>query len=762
MSGAGLARLQLRAALRSPALRLLAAALAIAVAATTATGLLADRISRALAAQSGEALGADLIAQSRRPIDPAWVEAVAATGARTTELAVLATVVFAGERSALAAVKAAGPGYPLRNVLRVADAPFAAKRAVHAPPAPGHALVDARLWAELGLAAGSRLRVGGLELVVDGVLTFEPDRGANFVDLAPRLLMHRDELTATGLLGPGSRVQYLLHVAGTPAQIRAVQALPAPEGVTLQAPEEARPALRGTLERAGEFLRLSALLAALLAAVAIVRAAMLHGRRLEPEVALLRALGAGRGRILGATAAAVLGAAIVGTLAGVALGAAIQQLLAAVLAPAAQIALPAPGPAPLLSAVGIALLLTAGCALPGVLVALRVPPQQVFRRNAPLARRSGPLIAGAVLAGAALLYWQSGGALVATLLGTGVLAVALVLALLAGALLVLLAALRRAGGGPLRRGLANLARRGAGSVAQTVVLGISLMALLLLGVVREDMLEAWRDRLPPDAPNTFLINIQPEQVAPLRAMLRQAGIAEQRIWPMARGRLVALRGQPVRAEDFDDPQTQRWMRRDINLSWTDAVGDDNRIYAGAFWEPGARGRPELSADRYAVERLSLSLGDTVTLQFADVAVEFTVTSFREVRWESLNPNFFLLTMPGVLDGRVPTSYLTSFHLPPERRSLLAELTTRFPNVTALDLEAILVQLRQTVDRVVSAVELVLLLALAAGLAVLWAAILGDRAQRRREVALLVATLGWLGLRRVLATPPLRVLAADPG
>jgi putative ABC transport system permease protein len=208
---------------------------------------------------------------------------------------------------------------------------------------------------------------------------------------------------------------------------------------------------------------------------------------------------------------------------------------------------------------------------------------------------------------------------------------------------------------------------------------------------------------------------------------------------MTRGRLVALNGRPVTADMFEDPETQRWINRDFNLSWADRIGADNRIIDGEWWGEAGRGQPWLSADSYAVERLGLKLGDTLTLQFADRRITLTVHNLREVSWDSFRPNFFLLAPPGVLED-MPAQWLTSFYLPPERRTLLRELVASFPNVTALDIETLMNQVRGIMERIVRAVEFMLLFTLAAGVVVLLAAVEGTRGERARETALL-RTLG---------------------
>lgn len=727
---------RLRRGWRSGELLILLLALAIAVGALSAVDLFTARVRAALAQQTGEALGADLLLRANAPLPVPLIAATAAAGARSAHSVQFASVVLADEATALAAIKAVSPGYPLRGQLRIAEEPFAEARATRALPARGEAWVDARLWQELNLAPGATLQLGALQLRVSAVLENEPDRGNGFGDLAPRLLLALDDLPASGLLGPGARAQYNLLLAGTPQQLRPATELALPTGIRRLTPQEARPELRSAVTHAGDFLDIAVLATTLLAAAAVALCAHQHGGRLRDEVALLKCLGARRGFLTRALLLQLLLLGLAGSLAGALLGLLAQELLARLLGGLLQLALPAPPLLPLLRAGGLGLLVLLGFALPPLLQARATPPLRVFQRDLDGPQRARSLWLAAGITVAALLWLQTGEPKLAraVLLGAGSTLAAL--ALLGWALVHLMAPLRR-GGLSWRFGLGNLARRRGSTVAQMVALGLALLALLLVSVVREDLLASWRGRLPADTPNQFLINIQPHQQDALRRFFAERGYPAQPLWPMARARLVALNGRPVSADSFADPETRRWINRDFNLSWTTQLNPDNRVSAGRWWGEQGRGQRWLSADDYAVERLGLKLGDRLTLDFAGEALEFTVHNLRSVDWESFRPNFFLLIPPGVVSD-AQAQYIASFYLPRTQRRLLRELITQFPNISVLDIESALNQVRAIVERVVQAVEFILLFTLAAGLTVLLATLEGSRDQRLREAALLRA------------------------
>ena len=728
---------RLRRGWRSGELLILAIAIAVAVAAASAVGLFSDRVRAGLEAQAGDLLGADLAVQSREPLPRDVLEALRATGASVVQTVALPSVVFNGDESSLASVKAVGLGYPLRGLLRTTDKPFGVEHVESSLPGHGEAWADSRLFTELKAEVGARVHVGASDFVLTKVVTYEPDRGGGFTSMAPRLLLREEDLPATRLVVPGSRMTTMTLVSGDADARAAVAKVKLPVDAKLMSPQDARPELKSALARAGQFLDLAVLAATLLAAAAVALCARSQGIRLRDEVALLKCLGARANFITGALLASLLAVGLAAGLAGMVIGYAAQAALGAVLAKVVQVALPAAGFAPLGSALLLDLIMLLGFAAPAVLEARRVPPVRVFQRDLAPGALSRVVPLGAIGAIVALLWLQAGDFTLAIYVLVSVALTVLVLGSLAWLLVLTLAPMKRSVGTAWRFGLGNVARRRMGSVAQAVALGQALLALLLLMVSRNDLLDSWRTQLKPGTPNQFLINVLPEQVDPLKAFFAAHDIEAPALIPMARARLVELNGKAVTAESFDDPETQRWINRDFNLSFATELREDNKLTQGQWWTAEDTGKPLLSADKYAVERLKLKLGDTLTLAFGDKRVVFTVKSFREVKWDSFRPNFFLVTPPGALD-EVPATWLTSFHLDSSRRGVIRELAQQFPNVTVLDVEALMNQVRAIMDRVTNAVEFILVFTLAAGLTVLLAAIEGTREDRVRETGLLRA------------------------
>lgn len=753
MGGAALrhALRALRRDWRAGEVQVLLAALVVAVASVSAVSFFTDRIQRGIDRQAGELLAADLLVESPDDIPEAWGRQARALGLDTARTLTFPTMTARGERFQLADVKAVSPEYPLRGELRVAERPFGPERVAPSGPPPGEAWVDPRLLGALELAVGEAVTVGQVELAVTQVLAFEPDRGGDLFTLGPRLLMHLDDIPATGLVQRGSRVRHHLLVAGPPEMVDAYRDWLAPrlgERASLQGVRDARPEMRVALERADRFLGLAALVSVVLAGLAVAIAARRYAERHLDPVAILRCLGASQAFVARTVLLQVLATGLLGSLLGLALGFAAQHGLVALLADLLPTALPGPGWRPVAAGLATGLVTLAGFALPPFLGLPRVSPLRVLRRDlGPLPTRAWVVYGAALAALVALVVWQAADQRLAAYALAGIGAVALVLVAASLGLLRALEPLRHRGGAAWRLGLAGLTRRRRQSTAQTVAFGTGILVLLLLALVRTELLAGWQDRLPPDTPNVFLINIQPEEVDALAGFLAREGVAQAELYPMVRGRLVAIDGEPVGAGDYASPRAQRLIEREFNLSWAQEPQEDNRIVAGTWWPPGTEGSRELSVEEGIAETLGIALGDTLRFSIGGAELEAEVTSLRTVQWDSFNVNFFIVAPPGVLED-YPATWITSFHLPAERHGVLARLVQEFPSVTVLDVAALIDRVRAVMTQASLAIEYVFVFTLLAGLTVLAAAIQSTLDERRRESAVM-RTLG--GSRRQVLT-----------
>ena len=736
---------------RSGELAVLLIALLIAVTALTGVGFFTDRIAQAVEQRASEVIAADLRLRSAKEPDAAYEALAKELDVATARTVTFPSVVFFGGDSSIAAVRAAGPGYPLRGRIKISDVPFEDSFETQSLPGRGEVWLDPRLLARLGAHIGDVVNIGAANFTVTQVLAYRPDQGSAFVDLAPSLLIPLADLEATELLGPGSRASYSLLFAGDPDDIRQLKIALSErkeKGERLVDVSEESPQIQSSTERAGRFLNLSAMITVLLAAVAVAMAARRYTRRHLDNVALMKCMGAPQALVLQVTIIQLGILALVAAALGSVLGFAAQTALVLLLGDIVRADLPPPGAGPAIVGAVTALAILVGFALPPMLQLKRVPPARVLRRNLdppPLRYTSTYGLAVGALVG--VMFWLVRDAKLVLYVAGGI---GLTLAILYGAgwLLVRVAGrLRGAVGVAWRYGLANLARRRRDSVVQVVAFGLSLMVLLLLAVVRNDLLESWRASLPEDTPNFFMINIPVSEAEDFERFVEDRGLPKPSLFPMIRARMTTINGRPIEDLEFTNDRGRGFSERDQNLSWAAQPQVDNAITAGRWWTERDYGKPLVSVASEYQEELGLKLGDKIAFDIAGETLEAEVTSFREVQWDSFRPNFFLVFPPKTLDGLAGT-WLTSMKLNPDERRVLVDLVRRFPSVSVFDIEAILAQVRDVIDRASLAVQYVFLFTLAAGLTVLLAAIQSTRDERRFESAIL-RTLG--ARRRVVLT-----------
>lgn len=729
----------LRREFRQAELATLAAALVLAVAALAAVATLANRVERAILASAAELIGGDLGLNAGKPLVQEFADEARRRGLATNRLADFPSVVFAGEASKLADVRAADAAFPLRGELRVRDA-GGVETIAHAPPA-GTVYADHAALAALNVGVGAQVQLGGRDLVVAGEIVQSPD-GGNVFRLAPRVLMNLADAQASGLIGVGSRARHRLLVAGDEAAVAAFAAWAKPrlpDGAELTTVEDAQQNLRAAFERGESFLRLAALLAALLSGIAIALAAQRFARRKVEEVALLRCLGASRGEILAALLLELGLLALPACLLGLALGLGLQEFvlsLARGLLPGTPPGLPW-GPPLAAFAVGLAVLF--GFALPPLLRLREVAPMRVFRQETNgFARRFDALYLLPLAVGAVLVAVGAGNPRLAATLAAGFAGVALATFALGLLLLKLVRIAAARTRGALRFGLANLARRRTLTLLQAGALALSLTALAVLAVVGPSLLARWRADLPQDTPNWFALNLQTEQRTAVEQRLRELGANNLNTLPLAVGKLIAINGRAPNPDDYQDRRAAGWINGETRLSWSDTLPDSNKLLQGRWFDAQTRG-PRLSVDEMWIEMFHLKLGDTMTLRVGEREITATIASIRGVDWDSFRVNFFLMLDPASGAG-LPHSFVASFHLGGDATQALAGLSRAHPNLSLIDLNAILDRVREIIARVSRAVAWVLGFSLAAGVLVLLAALASTADERRHETALL-RTLG---------------------
>lgn len=611
-------------------------------------------------------------------------------------------------------------------------------------PEPGTVWVDQALVQALGLQVGQYLHLGDSRLLISRLILIEPGRGTSFINFAPRLMMSLQDLPRAGLIGPGSRLSYRFLVAGDQAQVAGFRdwLLPRLErGQRIETLAEGRPEMQTTLVRARQFLALVSLLSALIAAVAIGLAARRFAERHLDGFAVMKVMGLSQKLLGRALLLEMLWLALAGGTLAVLIGwAAHHALIMLAHGLLSDMRLPPAGVQPALQALIVAVVLVVGFAAVPVLRLANVAPLRVLRRELGVPKPSVWLVSGAGIAAFGLLmFWLVGQPRLAGFALAGFVVAAVLFVLLALGFVRLLSGLRpqvsRGDVGlTLRLALSGWSRRRMITVTQVVALAVGLMAMLLLTVVRQDLLTTWQQALPADAPNRFVINIQPEQQADFVQILEQAGLKDIELYPVVRGRLVAINDQPVGRENFRDDRARRLVEREFNLSYGTRLPAHNAVEQGRWIRPGAA---EVSAETGIMQTLGLSVGDRLRFDVAGQPVEVRLVGGRRLRWDSMRVNFFMITSPEALADQ-PHNLITAFHLPPDRAPVIRRLLAAMPNLSVIDTGVIAAQIHAVIAQVVQAVQFLFVFTLLAGLVVLHAAMGSVRDERVAEVALMRA------------------------
>ena len=735
-----------RREIRSGEVLVLLFSVALAVAALTAVGFLTDRIGKAVARQANEVLAADLRLRSQEPIPETWRDRAQEFDLQTAETNTFPSVVFADDLSALATIKAVSETYPLRGNVRVSNTLFGEQRVVDNTPARGKAWADGALLARIDADVGDRLTVGSLELEVTAVLTYRPDQSMGFASLAPSLLINIEDIAASGLISEGSRVGYALLVAGNEDAVNEFDAAIQPElpdAVRSSNREESSERAYRAADRAQRFLSLTAVISLLLSAVAVAMSARRFAHRRMDTVALMKSLGATQRFVISASVVQLLLLGLLGVVVGSIIGFAAEKILTRILADLIASDLPDVGIMPVVLACGSAMVLLVGFALPSLIQLRNTPPLRVLRHDVMPPAPSRMLVAGFALAAvAALLYRSVGDAQMLAILLGGIVVIAIALYLVGRGLVATMGHFRSGVGVAWRYGLANVARRGRDSAIQVVAFGLGLTVLLLLTIVRTDLLEGWRQTLDEDAPNHFMINIQPHELESVANIYRSAGVEPPEFVPMIRARMSTINDVSVKDREYPDPGGEWMANREANLSFASKLSASNEIVAGEWWPEDYDGPPLVSIEEEAALETGLTIGDRLTFIVAGREVDATIGSVRKINWDSFQPNFFMVFSPRALDG-LPTTYIASLRLEKEQQPVLVTLVRTHPSISVIDLDSILQQIRGIVQKASLAVQAVFVFTLAAGIAVLFAAVQSTIDERRFESAMLRA----LGARK---------------
>lgn len=756
-----LAMRSLKRDLRAADVRALFIALVLAVAASTMIAFFLDRLERGLERQAGQMLGGDLVLEQRDPFSAELRERLESAGFVLSDQVDLVSMISRDGRFQPASLKAVDEVYPHYGVSYV-DFGNGTEQIASGPP-PGEAWADPRLMELVEIELGDPVQVGQTELIVTGIIEREADQSGGFGNFNPRLMMSTADVEATGLVQEGSRIEFEILAAGPPEALDQVQGLLAElrrDGVEVRDVRVDRPQLGNALQRAESYLGLAGLAAVLLAGVAVAMSTRRYVERHLDTAALLRCFGASQRQLVTIFTLQLLGLALVAAAIGALLGLLGQAVLIWLLVSFLPMTLPPPGLMPLGLGVFTALAVLVGFAGPTLLRIKQVSALKVLRRELDPLPPSAWLVVGVASVVFGGLLWLYSGSLplaIGLLIGGALLLGVLwmISALLLSGLLRLVQRYsgRSEWSQALRLGGRQLARRRQAGLGQLLAFSVTFFAMAMIVLVRGDLLSTWQDQLPENTPNYFAINIQPSERDPFEAAVSPRVETQSTLYPMVRGRVIAINDQPPRDAVPPDARGDNSLRRELNLTWQSDVPEGNEVVAGEWfssaqtegdasqnWMSAVDATPQsapvpISVEDGLAERLGLGIGDEMTFSVGSDEITTQITSLRSLNWDSFQPNFFVIFPPGVLE-QFGHSYITAFHLPEAEQGLIRELITDFPGVSLLNVDAILGQVRDVLAQVTRAVELVLALVLLAGISVLYAALTASLPVRAHESGLL--------------------------
>lgn len=731
---------------RSGELKLLGFSLMLAVAVLSGIAIFTDRLETTLISESNSVLGADYIVRGSKPHDNAWGAVADQAEIKHTRSALFSSMVFAGDEMHLASVKAVDQGYPLRGQFEVSKIPFAMNATdieiATAIPQPGEAWVDSRLLPLLKIELGDKVAVGEYELRITRVLIREPDSANPFSMTGARLIMNIADLEKTQVVQPGSRVDYQWLVASDDnnrlksfiddlkSQLSKHQRL-----VDINSAQER---VGRTLDTSRQFLLLSAVIAVLLAGVAIAITARQFSARHTDQVALMKSLGASAARIRSLYVSQLIFLGIIASLIGLFIGEFLQRSVAVSLQQVYQIRLGAANFYPYGLSFFSGILCLVFFALPALWHLPTIPPLKILRRelavNMPQVWLQALL---ALLAVLVLVILFSRDIELALSIGGALLAVIIITIAAAYGLLLLSKKIVLRLGGFWRLAFANLQRQRGQSLVQILVFSIAIMLLFTLTIVRTSLIEEWKVQVPDEAPNHFLVNIPPAELQDVQAILAENQVRPEPLYPMMRARLTHINGIETTEEQRSVANA---LRRELNVTWSDTLAEDNKIITGLWWDKWQRSAanlPGVSVEVDTAKEIGLNIGDKLQFSFGGLLLDAEVASFRSLDWRSMRPNFFFIFEPGSLDAYSPT-FITSIYLPADQKSVINKLLLDHPTILVMELDRIIGQIRSIINQVSDGVLLVLWLTLIGGCLVLLAAVMGSIAARKQQAGLLRA------------------------
>ncbi len=725
---------------KSGELRVLMFALWVAVAGLITVTLLVDRVERGMTKEASQVLGANRVMYSPQAIDAEIAEEAQLQGLQTSESLWFSSVILANDQFQLTTVKAVDHKFPLAGELKIAQALFEAGEVIQGKPQSGNVWLSPRLFNLLNIKLGDSVQIGAQTFIASGVIAKEPG-GSSFFNFAPSVMMSVDDVAATQVIQPGSRLDYRLALTGSESSLESFDSWIKTQLNKSQRylrAESGAPQLGNALSRAKKYLNLSGVLALLLGGIAIAIAANRYSLRHFDHCALLRCMGLKKDQVLFVFVWILLLVGTVGTSLGALTGWAVNEGLMLALKELLPEQVPPVRIETFVLGMAAGFIVLIGFALPSLIRIRSVQPMRILRKDLEpfsLAMWASILMAIFALSVVISLYSPSITIVAIMIVGGGfVAAISLVASLF---LLKLISRLSQNRSMAFRFGVEHLKRHRAATLIQVSAFGLTLTLLLIILLVRNELIQDWKQQLPQDAPNHFLVNIQPEKVDALNQLFTANNLVSQGIFPMVRGRVVELNGEKV-TELYKDKELHNSLRRELNLTWMEAFPEANELLEGQWLSENPQ-KIEISIEEEMAKRLELVLGSTMTFRIGADELTAEVTSIRKVKWDSFQPNFYVIFNKSALEN-MPATFISSFYLAPEQKMFLNDLVKLFPTVSVIELDLILAEVRRVIEKASLAVEVVLIFVMLSGIAVLLATTRSSLDDKLYESALL-KTLG---------------------
>ena len=726
---------------RSGEVIVMISAIAMAVASLTAVGFLTDRISLSIEKQANELLAADLRIRSPEPIPSGWVDEASSMGLDTAISQSFPTVIYSSENSGLARIKAVSSKYPLRGQVRIANDQLSDEYQVKKIPNENEVWLDESLLYRLNIEVGDSISIGNSEFTASAVLKYRPDQSIGFASLSPTILMNIESLPATGLITQGSRVNYSLLIAGEDDVVESYSQLMEdiiPNSARISDPSDSSERTNQAINRAKQFLSLTIIISVFLSGIAIAMSARRFMKKRMDMVALMKSFGAQKRFVLNTIVIQLGMIGVVGVFFGSLFGFLVEGIISNLLTDLFVSDLPKPGFKTLMIGMLAALILLPGFAFSSLLQLSNTSPMRVLRKNVNPSPPSEIIVGTiALISLSVLLYYFVRDITLLSIIVSGMSVISVLLFYLGQFMAKTLGQLRGGAGASWRYGLANVSRRGKDSAIQIVAFGLALTALLLLTFIRTDLLTEWKKALGEGTPNYFLINIQPSQKEGIKEILESSDSVAPNFVPLIRARMTEINGESVQERVYPEERGSWLANREANLSFAKKMNPNNKIIDGTWWEENYDGSPLVSIEESAADDMGVKIGDDLTFLIAGEKITAKISSIREVDWNSFSPNFFLVFSERALES-FPASFISSMYIEEGDTGVLRELQINYPTVSVVDLDPILEQVRQIIEKISIAIQIVFLFTLIAGVTVLFSAVHSTIDERRFESALLRA------------------------